>query len=167
MRAALLLLAFLAAPAAADEVYQAPEAFVAEVLGGQAPEASVLWLSDTLRQKARAVLGHEPGYARVRYWRRGERTAWVLEEIGKERPITVGLACAGGKLEQVRVLVYRETRGWEVRFPAFLRQFSGATLSDGLQLDRRIDNISGATLSVNALTRLARVALLYHGAVTA
>jgi hypothetical protein len=166
MRAALLLLAFLAAPAAADEVYQAPEAFVAEALGGAAPEASTLWLSDPLRQEARKVLGHEPGYARVRYWRSGERTAWVLEEIGKERPITVGLACAGAKLEQVRVLVYRESRGWEVRFPAFLRQFAGATLTDGLQLDRRIDNISGATLSVNALTRLARVALLYHRAVT-
>ena len=167
MRIAALALVLFTAPAAADEVYQAPEAFVAEALGGQPPEASTLWLSDELNRQAREVLGREPGYARMRYWRRGDRTVWVLEEIGKERPITVGLACAGQKLETVRVLVYRESRGWEVRLPAFVRQFSGATLSGEMALDRRIDNISGATLSVNALTRLARLALLYHRAVTA
>lgn len=160
--AALLLASSAAAPAVADEVYQAPEAFIAEAFGGAPPASEVLWLTGGRREQAAALLGHDPATARVRYWHRAGRTAWVLEEIGKERPITVGFVVEQGRLAETRVLIYRETRGWEVRLPAFLRQFSGATLTPALELDRSIDNISGATLSVNALRRLARLALYYH-----
>lgn len=162
-RAAALLLALsAAAPAAADEVYQAPEAFVAEAFGGQAPAAEMLWLTGDVRRQATAILGHDPGAARARYWRHDGRSAWVLEEIGKERPITVGFVVEHHRLAETRVLVYRESRGWEVRLPAFVKQFAGASLTPALELDRTIDNVSGATLSVNALRRMARLALFYH-----
>jgi hypothetical protein len=97
---------------------------------------------------------------RVRYWARGARTAWILEEIGKTQPITTGIVVDQGAIARIAVLVYRESHGWEVRYPFFTTQFKGATLSGTHQLDRSIDGISGATLSVRALTRLARVALL-------
>lgn len=162
-RAAALLLALpVAAPVAADEVYQAPEAFIGEAFGGQPPVSEVLWLTGERRAQAAGILGHDPGVARVRYWRRGDRTAWILEEIGKERPITAGFVVVAGRIAETRVLIYRETRGWEVRLPAFLRQFAGASLTRTLELDRTIDNITGATLSVNALRRLARLSLYYH-----
>ena len=38
-------------------------------------------------------------------------------------------------------------------------QFKDATLTGDKELDKKIDGISGATLSVNALTKLARLAL--------
>jgi len=57
------------------------------------------------------------------------------------------------------VLVFRESRGDEIRYPSFTEQFTGATLNNKQKLDRRIDGISGATLSVNALRKLAAVAL--------
>jgi uncharacterized protein with FMN-binding domain len=85
-----------------------------------------------------------------------------LEEIGKEQPITTGIVVEDGKIDQVKVLVFRESRGFEVRYPFFTDQFRGATLREGLDLDREIDGISGATLSVRALTKLARLALLLH-----
>ena len=165
--AALLFASFAAVCAAADEVYQAPEAFVAEAFGGQAPAPQMLWLTGERRQQAAAILGRDPGAARARYWRHEARTAWVLEEIGKERPITVGFVVERDHLAETRVLVYRESRGWEVRLPAFVKQFAGAALTPALELDRSIDNISGATLSVNALRRMARLALFYHRQVTA
>lgn len=56
--------------------------------------------------------------------------------------------------------MFRESRGFEVRYPFFTDQFRGARLREGLDLDREIDGISGATLSVRALTKLARLALL-------
>jgi hypothetical protein len=65
-----------------------------------------------------------------------------------------------GSIARIAVLIYRESHGWEVRYPFFTNQFKGATLAATHELDRRIDGISGATLSVRALTRLARVALL-------
>jgi hypothetical protein len=61
----------------------------------------------------------------------------------------------------VRVLVYRESRGQEVRQSAFLKQFKEAKLAQGDRLDRQIDGIAGATLSVGAMERMARLALFF------
>ena len=63
---------------------------------------------------------------------------------------------------EVKVLIFRESRGWEVKYPFFTDQFKGATLVSDNNLDRKIDGITGATLSVNALTKLGRIALLLH-----
>ena len=67
-----------------------------------------------------------------------------------------------GRLERVKVLVFRESRGWEVRHPFFTDQFNEIGLTGELDLDRGIDGISGATLSVRALKKLARLALYLH-----
>ena len=85
---------------------------------------------------------------------------WVLDEIGKELPITTGIIVNNGAIERVRVLVFRESRGWEVRHDFFTNQFKGAGMTKDGRLDRQIDGISGATLSVRAVEKLARVALL-------
>ncbi len=161
--APLLVLLLAAGEAAlARGVYQEPAAFVAEAFGGEAPPPRVLWVTGALRERVSRILGHPPRFLRVRYWLRGGRSAWVLEEIGKEQPITVGVVIDGGRIERIRVLIFRESRGWEVREPFFTRQFEGARLRGGDRLDRPIDGISGATLSVRALTRIARVALVLH-----
>ena len=52
--------------------------------------------------------------------------------------------------------------GWEVRYPFFTDQFNGLQLDEKKQLNKKVDGISGATLSVNALTRLSRLALHLH-----
>jgi len=133
----------------------------------QPPAADTLWLTRELRPAVRSIMEHDYPAARLRYWRAGLRTAWVLEEIGKEMPITVGIAVDNDAVERVRVLVYRESRGWEVQNPAFTAQFAGARLTPRQDLDRTIDGISGATLSVRALNRLTRLALLLHRQVVA
>ena len=175
LRAAVFLaLAAHAAPAAATEpidegiedVYLAPEAFLADAFGGAAPKARKFWIKREHRAVIDEILGHGLGALRVSYWRAGLRTAWILEEIGKVKPITTGFVVEDGAIARIRVLVYRESRGWEVRHDFFTAQFEGARLEDGLRLDRRIDGISGATLSVRALTRLARLALWLHAAAT-
>lgn len=96
---------------------------------------------------------------RQRYWQEGEKTVWILEEIGKEEPITAGFVIDQSKVSQVSVLTYRESRGWEVRYPSFLKQFVNAVLNEDLQLSQSIDGISGATLSVSAMKKMARLAL--------
>lgn len=125
------------------------------------PAAETLWIVGDLQPAVRGILEHDYPTARVRYWRAGSRTVWVLDEVGKELPITVGIAIERGAVQRVRVLVYQETRGWEVKSPAFTAQFAGARLTAEQRLDRHIDGISGATLSVRALNRLARLALLF------
>lgn len=144
----------------ADTVYLAPDDFVRQSFVEQ-PQPSVLWLDNPTQEKLVAVLGHRYAQARVRYWRAQGKTAWVLDEIGKEYPITAGFVVADNRIERAQVLVYRESRGDEIRLPAFLRQFIGAHL-DGERLSNKIDGITGATLSVNAMQRMARAALLLN-----
>ena len=154
-------------PAHAERVYQQPDAFVSEAFRGHAPAPAVLWLTGDLKTEVRAILDHDYPAMRLRYWGEATRSVWVLDEIGKELPITVGVVVENNRIAQMRVLVFRESRGWEVESPAFIRQYLGATLkpapkSKAPQLDRTIDGISGATLSVRALSKLSRVALLLH-----
>ena len=168
MRALLTALALiLALPAHAADVYQEPDAFIAGAFDGEPPAQEVLWLKGEARADVKRVLGDSPDSLRVRYWRREARTAWILERIGKHEPITTGVVVQDGEVRKIKVLIYRESRGWEVRHDFFTDQFTGATLNgarDGL--DRHIDGISGATLSVRALTNIAEMALVLHGAVT-
>ena len=83
-----------------------------------------------------------------------------MDEIGKDRPITAGVVIDNGAIADIRVLVFRESRGWEVKYDFFTRQFDNLRLGNGDQrLSEPVDNITGATLSVNAMTRMARAAL--------
>ena len=146
---------------AGEQVYLAPEAFILQALGGHA-QPRILWLTKPMQAELAATLGHAPSQLRQRYWVAGEKTAWILEEIGKEEPITAGFVVAGDRIEQARVLVYRESRGMEIRYPAFLRQYAGAELTADRRLNKEIDGIAGATLSVNAMVRMAREALYLY-----
>jgi hypothetical protein len=157
----LVVLAGMSGWVLARGVYQEPEAFISEAFAGKPPAARVLWLTDAMQPEIARILGHPYVQQRVRYWQAGPRSAWVLEEVGKEEPITTGIILNQGRIELVKVLIYRESRGDEVRYPAFTGQFKGATLTARQELDRSIDGISGATLSSHALARLARLALYF------
>lgn len=147
------------APAGGETVYQEPEAFLQQSFPGGVPDPEVLWLRGELNDGVQDILGHRYPSLRIRYWREGGRSAWILEEIGKDLPITTGILVNAGRIEALRVLIFRESRGWEVRYEFFTEQFDQAELIEDRRLDRSIDNISGATLSVRAVTKLARLAL--------
>ncbi len=126
------------------------------------PMPNTLWVTNELRQSAEDSLGYGIASLRVRYWHRDRRTAWILDQIGKERPITVGVVVENDTASMVRVLEFRESRGWEVRYPFFTDQFNDAGLDSRDEIDRRIDSITGATLSVDAVTRVVRLALFLY-----
>ncbi|MDP6979743.1 MAG: FMN-binding protein [Myxococcota bacterium] len=155
----------VALQASAAEVYQTPAAFVAEAFPDAPPLAKAVWVTGDLQQEVERVLGHRYRDLRVRYWVSGDRSAWILDEIGKVEPITLGVVVEAGHIEAVKVLTYRESRGWEIRFPFFMDQYRGARVDADTQLDRDIDGISGATLSVRAATKVARLALVLDRAV--
>lgn len=159
--AAALCLCATAGTARAVDVYQEPDAFLVEVFGTK-PAPKVLWLTKDIQAGAGAILGHPPLQLRQRYWSAGGKSVWILEETGKEELITAGFVVVDGRIDHVRVLVYRESRGQEVRQAMFLKQFKDAKLAQGNRLDRDIDGIVGATLSVGAMERMARLALFFE-----
>ncbi|MEE9253708.1 MAG: FMN-binding protein [Pseudomonadales bacterium] len=156
---ALLTLVLLMAAEAGAVVYQPPEQFVAEAFGGDPPSAQALWLDGDLKAALTGIFGHAPVMLRIRYWQRDERSVWILEEIGKEKPITTGVVVDEGAIADVRVLAFRESRGWEIRYPFFTDQFQARRLTQDSELDGAIDGITGATLSVRAMKKMARAAL--------
>ncbi|NOQ93635.1 MAG: FMN-binding protein [Methylophaga sp.] len=139
-------------------VYQTDQDFLAETFNQIVPKSQVVWVKGELAATITEILGHKYVGLRIRYWRTEQRSVWILEEIGKEKPITFGVVIANEKIETIKVLAFRESRGGEIRHPAFTQQFREARL-DTLQLDRHIDGVSGATLSVRAMTDVARMAL--------
>jgi len=142
--------------------YMSAEDFIKQSFQGEKADWKMLTLTPELKQKAKQILGHDYLGSRIRYWRIADRTVWVLEEIGKEKPITIGLAINQDRVEAVKVLVYRESRGGEVADQSFVQQFDQAQLNADSTLTKKVDNIAGATLSVNAMTKVTRLALVFH-----
>ena len=79
--------------------------------------------------------------------------AQVGNVIGKDQPITFLVAIdPADRLKDVDILVYREPYGGEVAYEPWRRQFRGKTAADSLRVGREIRTISGATISVHAVT---------------
>lgn len=137
-----------------------PEAFLTQAFGSSVPPAQLMELDANKQSQLSAVFGKSYPQSRLRYWKANGKSAWILEDIGKPgyQITTAGFVVKGGAIEAARVLVYRESRGEQVGEASFLKQFDGARLA-GAALDRPIDNISGATLSVQMMQRMARAAI--------
>lgn len=93
--------------------------------------------------------------------------AVVTDEVGKYRPITFMVGVTPQfTVRDVAVLVYRESRGGEVKRKRFLSQYRGKGVRDPIDVNRDVINISGATISVRSLNAgvkrvLAELTALY------
>jgi hypothetical protein len=154
-----ITLLLLTTPTWAKGAYLEPQDFLRLAFHGSPPEPAVYWLNNDDKAHVDTILQRPSRLLRQRYWKQDARSAWILEEIGKEKPITVGVIIQQGQIETIRVLVFRESRGWEVKHDFFTDQFIAARLTHKHDLDRHIDGISGATLSVRAMIKIARLAL--------
>ena len=87
--------------------------------------------------------------------------AVLQETIGKHRPITylVGIT-PDGKVSDVEILVYRESRGSEIRKKRFNAQYEGKTVEDPIWINKDIINITGATMSVRSVNAGVKRALV-------
>ncbi|MCH2547233.1 MAG: FMN-binding protein [Alphaproteobacteria bacterium] len=154
-------------PSYAEQTLYDPQSFIAEAYDDAPPKAKILWLDDTQVEDTETIL-ERPAPNHMRYWLKDGRSVWILEQIGKYQPITTGFVVDNGKIAQLKVLIYRESHGWEVKYPFFTDQFIGVTLQDmqSHKLNKDIDGIAGATLSVRALIQLATLALTLDNSLT-
>ncbi|MFA7553812.1 MAG: FMN-binding protein [Spongiibacteraceae bacterium] len=142
--------------------YLTDDQFLARIFPERSEQPQALWLNASIKNEISQILTHEYNGLRVRYWRSGSRTAWIFNEIGKELPITIGVGVDQNQVMQIEILSFRESRGGEVRYPFFRDQFQGVSLADDHRLSKTIDGISGATMSVRAVSRVTRLALYLH-----
>ena len=130
---------------------------------GEFFQVKILWLTKEDKRVVADILSHKYNRMRIRYWQRDDDSVWILDEIGKEKPITIGVHInihqGQQKIRKLKVLTFRESRGDEVRHDFYTKQFINASLDSEKQLTQGIDGITGATLSVRATTKVARLAL--------
>ena len=86
--------------------------------------------------------------------------ALVGNEVGLYEPITFMVRIGTDrKVSAVHVMVFRESRGGEVRRRRFLSQYSGKSIDSPIRINRDIIGVTGATLSVRALNAGVKKAL--------
>ena len=120
------------------------------------------WLTDTQRQAISNAIGEPVKDRRLSFYagmKNGKTLGYMVidHRIGKSFPITFMVVInPDGTARDVEIMVYREPRGWEVRYESFLRQFFGKRADSDF---REINSITGATLSVRAVTKGVQKAL--------
>ena len=149
----------------AQEVFLSKEDFLKTAFEEDVPRRKGLRFKNEVQEVAQKIMGSNYKKLRMKYWRQDQKTAWILERIGKVELITAGFIVENCRISSVHVLIYRETHGWEVKYPSFRDQFIGINMLEGFKLDKRIDGISGATLSVNSMQKMTRLALAMNSLV--
>lgn len=129
-------------------------------------KSKAIWLTKEIQTHIKSILHHKYAKLRIRYKIDPEQssptTVWFLDEIGKERPISFGISVKNNRVQMIRVLEFRESRGYEIHIPAFSKQFEQVGLDENGVLDKNIDGITGATMSVSAMKKMARLAIFLH-----
>jgi FAD:protein FMN transferase len=155
-----------AVPAAANQYLTEAQALQVIFGADVAIKHETKSLSEDQRKKLESASGlrfRESSYSFSIVERRGKLAGYalILDEIGKSEPITfmVGIS-PEGKVIDIAIMVFRESRGWEVKESRFLHQFHNKRASDPIQIDRDLINYSGATLSSRAIARGVKRALL-------
>ena len=87
----------------------------------------------------------------------------VASEVGKYLPFEFLVAVDNrGRVKDVVVMNYGESRGGEVRRERFLQQYRGKSVNSPVRLNRDILGIAGATLSAWAVNRGVKKTLWWH-----
>lgn len=156
----LLLLVFSLA-SFAQKANISTEEYLNTVFNNEPPAAKSFWLKKSNKLVVEKILKHKSPL-RYRYWQQDGKTVWIMNEIGKERPITIGVVVSEQTIQQVDIIAFRESRGWEVQHSFFTDQFKNITLKQKkskYKLSEHIDGITGATLSVRAVKKVSTTAL--------
>ena len=86
-----------------------------------------------------------------------EKACTVVPETGKEGPMSIGVCFDPvGLVSSVTVLTSWEDRGLEINEDKWLKQFKGKKMSDGFQVGKDVDGVSGATISAKAVAEAVR-----------
>lgn len=169
-RTAILLIgmAFLLARIAQAKTYLTVEqALKTAFPAAQSYDLVTVKPDDAMLKKAETILKRPQKNVEIPFYKATQGSALLgyaglMNEIGKEQPITFLVAITPDfRVQEVVVLEYRESRGGEVVQSRFLNQYKGKTLRSPIQVGNDIKNITGATISSNAISYGVKKALVY------
>lgn len=147
----------------AGEVYLTKK----EVLKRAFPNADEIikerfWLDDEQRTKIGKLSNQKVEDKRLVFYagKKAEKIIGYMiidHFIGKTLPITYMVVLnIDGTVRDVAIMIYRESRGMEVRYKFFLKQFFG---KKAVSAFNDINAVTGATISVRSITKGVRKAV--------
>lgn len=164
---ALALLASLATPASAQTVITQGEALRLAFPTATSIERRTAYLSDAQRARAQDAAGVEIEAGIVTYYvaTKGAQPLGVAyfdaHRVRTLPEVAMIVVSPAGRIERIEILKFSEPP--QYRAPdGWLRQFDGKALDPSLSLKGDIVNITGATLTANAITRAGRKILALH-----
>jgi hypothetical protein len=141
------------------------QAFKVAFPGADKVDREKKWPTDAQKVAIGKICQQEIDVRRINFYvgKKGDSIlgyALIDHQIGKSFPITfMTVLNVDGTVRDVEILIYREPRGWETRYPSFMDQFTGMKAESDY---RTINSITGATLSVRALVKgVSRAAASY------
>ena len=147
---------------AADEILD-KNTFLKSALGvSDLPTHKYLIIKDDVEDGLFKIMKDSYHMPVIKYWKVGNKVAFILEAIGKHEYITTGYLVENNEITDAKVLVYRENYGYEIKYDYFLDQIKGNTLKTSSKLSKKIANISGATMSVNSMRKLSKLSLFLY-----
>ncbi len=123
--------------------------------GAEKIDKEIKWLTEEQKDRIKKFTYQTTRENRFTYYigkKNGKPMGYMVIDhiIGKSFPITFMVVLnVDGTVRDVEIMVYREPRGWEVKYPSFMSQFFGMSSDSDF---RSINTITGATLSVRAIT---------------
>ena len=126
------------------------------------PGHSYIIINEDIQGNIKKILKDTYHLPIIKYWKAGNKVGFILETIGKHEFITTGYIVENNKIIDVKVLVYRENYGYEIKHDYFLDQIRGNSVKKNGKLVKSIANISGATLSVKAMRKLSKLSLYLY-----
>ncbi|MBI4510009.1 MAG: FMN-binding protein [Deltaproteobacteria bacterium] len=144
--------------ARADQIYFTPRQVLAEFFPKSEKVTFVKVTPDPRRlARIKQRLGYLPSKPTYTFYvaktaGQVDGYAFVDDELGQHLPITYAVKLDWtGKVQDLAIMVYRESRGDEIRDARFRKQFTGKTGSDKVRLNQDVVAISGATISSNSM----------------
>ncbi len=118
-----------------------------------------LVVEGNIKQICKDILGYEYPAAAIICKRNENRLAWQISTKGKHGLITSLVVIENGKVVNCRILSSREERGKQISKKRYLKQFTNLSLKKSNRLSKRVDAISGATISSKAVMSAVVLAL--------
>ena len=158
----LLVLAILSTSAFSEEIVDKNRFLMSGLDVKELPGHSYIIINENIQDNIKKILNDTYHLPIIKYWKAGNKVGFILETIGKHEFITTGYIVENNKIIDVKVLVYRENYGYEIKHDYFLDQIRGNSVKKNGKLVKSIANISGATLSVKAMRKLSKLSLYLY-----
>lgn len=125
------------------------------------PKPDQLWITNERRSIVRGILGHDPSFVRVRYWKGEGRTVWIFDEASIRKPVKLGMVIGHDRIESVQILSYGGDLYSQSRISQSAEELEGITF-EGYPGSGSFRSSSIKGLSENDLAAVAKLAIFLH-----